>query len=155
MPPDHWKRKTPGKVRAGGKVEIFLLTVFRCFWKLILLRFHPETPSPLAGEGRGEGKLKRKSEIPNRYHPHLSLLHRRGREKVGFPDVNYLVFFLTIRQRFCWLSRMLYLCLIRKKREAIDHFCANWRRVSLIMRLWQKLTKLSEGSAAALEMCDV
>jgi hypothetical protein len=28
--------------------------------QLIDISFHPETPSPLAGEGRGEGKLKRK-----------------------------------------------------------------------------------------------
>ena len=54
----------------------------------ILNSSHPETPSPLAGEGRGEGELKRKSEIPNRYHPHPSLLHRRGRGKFGFPDEN-------------------------------------------------------------------
>ena len=53
-----------------------------------LFSFHPENPSPLAGEGRGEGELKRKSEIPNRYHPHPYLPRRRGRGKFGFPDEN-------------------------------------------------------------------
>ena len=47
----------------------------------LLDSFHPETPSPLVGEGRGEGELKRKAEIPNRYHPHPYL--PRSCEKIG------------------------------------------------------------------------
>ena len=51
--------------------------------------FHPETPSPLAGEGRGEGEIERKSlDIPLVITPTLTLPPRRGRGIIRFPDEN-------------------------------------------------------------------
>jgi hypothetical protein len=49
---------------------------------LELASSHPEAPSPLAGEGRGEGVGKTEHfEILNHYHRHPSLPRRGEREK--------------------------------------------------------------------------
>ena len=56
----------------------------------VLSSVHPETPSPLAGEGWGEGEqngtLRNSEPLPPPPFPPPS----RGRRKMGFPDENYL-----------------------------------------------------------------
>jgi hypothetical protein len=72
-------------ISSGGILEIDLL-LLEYPWPDC---FHPETPSPLAGEGRGEGGIEMKSlYIPIIITPTLTLPRQRGRGIPGFPDQN-------------------------------------------------------------------
>jgi len=52
---------------------------------------HPETPSPLAGEGWGEGEEKKFLKFPLPITPTLTLPPQMGREIPVFPDRNQVL----------------------------------------------------------------
>jgi len=81
------KRRQPGRPFVFN-IEIFSVISVRSAPKSSLDSSHPETPSPLAGEGWGEGGIEMKSlDIPIMITPTLTLPPQKGEGKKRYSRV--------------------------------------------------------------------